>query len=220
MSTKYSIAEQILGILNDGDVSAGSGLDLREIMLLVGQAANTNLKAEYYALDLAPQEDGREAKPHSISTYPNVPVEKYKAISRIKLPFVPMKLLMGMGVFDITVPDDPFGELTFIPVPAGAWNLRQGVGLLSPLMGQIGYIWEGAYVYFTQDLPTQNINSVDVKLVGVDVMSLGEYDPLPLTADMEADVIRQVLNVLTARGISDKVVDSTSDFRIPKNSNG
>jgi len=207
MATKYQLAEQVIRRFNGGDRSAGSGLDIREVILLVGQVANQMLKVEFFSVDINQQ---AESRPVVIASY-RVAVEDYKDVSMIRLPVIPVKLPMGMGVWSIQRTDALFSDMSFIPVPAGAWTLHKGMGLLSDLLGQVGYMWEGTDVFFTRSLAGDGVSEVDVKMIVVDVMHLGDYDPLPIPVDMEAGIIQDVFNLLVPRGATDKVADSHSD---------
>ena len=69
---------------------------------------------------------------------------------------------------------------------------------------QISYEIVGGLVIFNKNLPGLGINSVYIRLVGVDISQLSDYDLLPLSADMEAQVIQQVYNILVQTPPADR----------------
>jgi hypothetical protein len=212
MTTKYKIAEQVMLMAHDGAVSTGSGIDIRDVILVVGQCCNAVLKTDYFSGKLVSETQSLET-PLVTACYEKIKVEPVKNVSMITLPAIPQSLPKGQGVWEIKASDDLFGEIGFIPVPAGAWALRCGMGPLSDLLGQTGYVWEGAKVFFTRDITAEGIKEVDVKLIVVDVDALGDYDPLPLPADLEVEVVKQCFQLVMARGATDKVTDSARDRR-------
>ena len=207
MATKYQIAEQVISLLNDGDTSAGSGVDIREVILLVGQVCNRRIKAEYFTVDINTAVAG-ETRPFIMGEYV-LKVEEHRNTSKADLPVMPIKLPMGQGVWEVNREDDPFNEMCFIPIPSGAKGLMEG--MLSKSLGQVGYIWEGKTLYFDHNIFVEGVRTLSAKLIVVDVNSLDEFEPLPITADMEADVLTEVYQIVSQRGFKDNVVDSATD---------
>jgi hypothetical protein len=68
--------------------------------------------------------------------------------------------------------------------------------LLGELSGLIGYEVVGKDIIFTKNLPGMSVSSVYIRLVGVDLNTVSDYETLPLTADLEAQVVTQVYNIL------------------------
>jgi len=95
--TKQYLIEQIRSLLAGGSPSAGAKFEPRMIASHLQQAINRRLKAEYLTITLP----GDETIPEGIMTacYDAVPVEKYKGLSRAKLPAMPVSLRRNMGVW-------------------------------------------------------------------------------------------------------------------------
>ena len=57
---------------------------------------------------------------------------------------------------------------------------------------------------FTKNLPGLSINSVFIRLVGVDLSQVSDYDILPLSSDMEAQVVQTVYAIIVQTPPADK----------------
>jgi hypothetical protein len=80
------------------------------------------------------------------------------------------------------------------------------------LLGQIGYEVDGLNVVYTSDIRNApaSITSVCMKLLVTDPTTLGDYDILPIPADMEQDVITQVIQTLSTYQPKDDSVDNSN----------
>lgn len=192
MATKYRIAEQIQRLLNGNPVVSGR-FNLHEIKLLVAQVANQLLKADHFAVNM-PEGDTIPTN-CMVYTYDNVPVTTYKTtLSKATLPSIPIGLPRNMGVLHVSKIDAI--EEPFVPIPTSMYGIIKPQDLLGELSGLIGYEVVGKDVIFTKNLPGMSVNSVYIRLVGVDLSTVSDYETLPLTADLEAQVITQVYNIL------------------------
>jgi hypothetical protein len=192
MTTKYKIAEQVQRLLNGNPVVSGR-FNLHEIKLLVAQVANQLLKADHFAVNM-PEGDTIPTN-CMVYTYDNVPVTTYKTtLSKATLPSIPIGLPRNMGVLHVSKIDAI--EEPFVPIPTSMYGIIKPQDLLGELSGLIGYEVVGKDVIFTKNLPGMSVNSVYIRLVGVDLSTVSDYETLPLTADLEAQVITQVYNIL------------------------
>ena len=192
MTTKYKIAEQVQRLLNGNPVVSGR-FNLHEIKLLVAQVANQLLKADHFAVNM-PEGDTIPTN-CMVYTYDNVPVTTYKTtLSKATLPSIPIGLPRNMGVLHVSKIDAI--EEPFVPIPTSMYGIIKPQDLLGELSGLIGYEVVGKDVIFTKNLPGMSVNSVYIRLVGVDFNTVSDYETLPLTADLEAQVITQVYNIL------------------------
>lgn len=192
MSTIYSISEQVLRLLKGNPIISGR-VHINEVKRLVVQVSNQLLKADHFAINM-PEGD---TIPNNcmIFTYDNVPVTTYKTTkSKATLPAIPVSLPRNMGVLHVSKTDTI--DEPFIPIPASMYGIIKPQDLLGDLSGLIGYEVVGKDIIFTKNLPGLSINSVFIRLVGADISQLTDYDILPLSADLEAMVIRNVFDIL------------------------
>jgi len=191
-TTKYKISEQVQRLLMSNPSISGR-FELNEIKILVGQVANQILKADYFGVNLP--EGDTIPQNCMVYTYDNVAVTTYKtSLSRATLPSIPISLPRNMGVLHVSKTnaiDEPF-----IPIPTSMYGIVKPQDLLGDLSGLISYEVVGKDIIFNTNLPGQSVNAVYIRLVGVDINTVTDYEILPLTADMEAQVITQVFNIL------------------------
>lgn len=192
MSTIYSISEQILRLLKGNPIISGR-VHINEVKRLVVQVSNQLLKADHFGINM-PEGD---TIPNNcmVFTYDNVPVTTYKTTkSKATLPAIPVSLPRNMGVLHVSKTDAI--DEPFIPIPTSMYGIIKPQDLLGDLSTLIGYEVIGKDIVFTKNLPGLSINSVYIRLVGADISQLTDYDILPLSADLEATVIKQVFDIL------------------------
>ena len=198
-TTKYKIAEQVMRMLKGNPVVSGR-FHMNDVKLLVEQVANKLTKAEHFSVNMA---DGDSIPPNCmIYTYDSVAVTTDGLKSKCTLPSIPINLPRNMGVFHISEvdsPDDPF-----IPIPSGLYGIVKVQDLLGSLSGLIGYEVFGSTVMFTEDLPGLGINNVMIRLVGMDISTVSDYDLLPLSSDMEFSIVDTVYKTLITAPVADR----------------
>jgi hypothetical protein len=200
MTTKKKIAEQVQRMIK-GNPIISARIHINDIKLLVEQVANQLLKADYFAVNL-PEGD---TIPNNcmIFSYDSVPVTTYKTTkSRAKLPSIPISLPRNMGVLHVSKTDAI--DEPFIPIPTSLYGVVKPQALLGDLSGLIGYEVIGGDIVFTKNLPGLSINNVFIRLVGVDLSQISDYDMLPLSSDMEAQVVQSVYSILVQTPPADK----------------
>lgn len=200
MTTKKKIAEQVQRLLK-GNPIISARIHINDIKLLVEQTSNQLLKADHFAVNV-PEGD---TIPNNcmIFTYDNVPVTTYKTTkSKATLPNIPISLPRNMGVLHVSKTDAI--DEPFVPIPSSLYGIVKPQDLLGDLSGLIGYEVIGKDVVFTKNLPGLSINNVLIRLVGLDLSQLSDYDPLPLSSDMEAEVVSSVYNLLVNTPPADK----------------
>ena len=191
-TTRYKLSEQIQRLIN-GNSTIASRIHMNDIKLLVEQVANQLLQADFFAVNMP---DGDSIPSNCmIYTYESVPVTTYKTTrSRASLPSIPISLPRNMGVLHVSKTDAI--DEPFVPIPASLYGIIKPQELLGDLSGLIGYEVFGKDIVFTKNLPGLGVNNVFIRLVGVDLSQLTDYDILPLSSDMEAQVVTQVYNIL------------------------
>jgi len=98
----------------------------------------------------------------------------------------------------------------FIPIQSGQSSFIKEQGLISNLLGAVGYELKGEYVVFTEDITAALvITSVDFQLLVMDLDHYADHDILPINPDMAAAVVQEVALLLMQTPQTDKKVDST-----------
>jgi hypothetical protein len=203
MTTKFKIAEQIQRLIA-GNPEIQARIQKNDVKLLVEQVANQLLKTEFFGVNMA---DGDTVPPNCmIYTYESVPVTTYKTTkSKCTLPSMPINLPRNMGVYHISKTDAI--DEPFIPIPSGLYGIVKPQTLLGELSGLIGYEVFGKEVVFTTNLPGQNVNNVFIRLVGVDLNNVTDYEMLPISSDMESQIVQTVYNILVQTPPADKITN-------------
>ena len=128
--------------------------------------------------------------------------------AKITLPAQPIALPRGMGIWHIG--DFRDIDSAYIPIQAGETAILKGVshtGLNSALGRITTYEWYGHNTVYFNRSAGQMPPKVLVRLVVVDPSTIGEYDLLPIPADMEEAVVVKVLEILKADGQPDVKTD-------------
>lgn len=203
MTTKFKIAEQIQRLIS-GNPEIQSRVQRNDVKLLIEQVANQLLKTEFFGVNMA---DGDTVPPNCmIYTYESVPVTTYKTTkSKCTLPSMPINLPRNMGVYHISKTDAI--DEPFIPIPSGLYGIVKPQTLLGELSGLIGYEVFGKEVVFTTNLPGQNVNNVFIRLVGVDLNNVTDYEMLPISSDMESQIVQAVYNILVQTPPADQSIN-------------
>jgi hypothetical protein len=200
LTTKKKISEGIMRMLK-GNPVISARVHINDVKLLVEQVSNQLLKTDYFSMSMP----AGETIPNNcmIFSYDAVPVETYKTSkSRAKLPSMPINLPRNMGVLHVSKVDAL--DEPFVPIPTSMYGVVKPQAMLGDLSGLIGYEVIGADVVFTKNLPSMGINSVYMRLVGSDLSTVSDYEILPLSSDMEAQVVQTVYSMLVQAPPADR----------------
>lgn len=203
--TLYGIAESIKGMLAR-DPASGSRPHIEVIKNTVIQVINSMLGVQHFTKTMAGGENIPDGL--ALAMYDNIAVERYKNVSRATLPVMPISLPLNMGIYHVGKTDDIING--FVPFQPGEMQLIGEEELISDLIGEFGYFPSGKYVYFNKDITTNgdySINEVLMFLVVKDLSQYGEFDILPIPADMEILVINETFKNLSGQIIENKKVD-------------
>jgi hypothetical protein len=206
VTTIYSISEQIMRMLKGNPVISGR-VHMNDVKRLVVQVGNQLLKTDHFQANMP----AGDTVPNNcmVYSYDNVPVTTYKTSkSRAILPSIPISLPRNMGVLHVSKTDDI--DCPFIPIPTSLYGVIKPQALIGDLSGNIGYEVAGKEIIFTKNLPALSINNVYIRLVGADLAVLSDYDVFPLSADMEAQAIQMVYNMLVQVPPADRA-ETTKD---------
>lgn len=140
--------------------------------------------------------------------YENLPT--YSNKSKATLPTQPINLPRGMGVWKLFSASDPF--VSFIPVSSGEMFLYSG--RISGAMDELNvYEYHDNKTLIVNKSVTDIPSDMKIQLLVVDPEQLGEYDLLPIPADMEFEVIASVLTILQPQRQSDETNDNNQNIR-------
>lgn len=210
MITKYLLAEQIHRMLGQ-NIGASQRVHINEIKILVGQVANQVLKIDQFKVNM-PEGD---TIPNNcvLYTYTDIPVVTYNGKAKSDLPFIPVSLPKNMGVYQVIPWDSVNGryniDCPYIPIPAGMYGILKPLQLIGDLSGNSGYEVFGSEVVYTTDI-SATVSKVMMRLVGVDCATLGDYDIMPLSADMQAQVVDTVYKMFVQHPEKERVADGNN----------
>lgn len=203
-TTKMRLAEEIQLLLSGGRVGEATKYHINELKISVCQVGNQLVKMEY----MNSNTPLGELIPNgaAIGTYENNLLVPWSNTCKTTLPAMPLRLPRNMGVYQIFPQSDYFTE--FIPVQLGELAIIRSQGLVSDLSGYTGYECSGLDVIFSKDLTTPNVDTfVTIRLVILDFMQYSDYDPLPLSAELEWQIKQEVLKLYGMEQIPGKLVD-------------
>lgn len=203
--TIFKITEEVLSRLNGGDRPSSSRPSKQEVKNVLIQVVNSLIKSQHF--NQVMQDGERIPDGLVLAEYDNIPVEEYRGVSRGTLPVMPVSLPLNMGVFHVGKSDDAING--FIPFQPGQMAMLSEEPMLSDILGQIGYEPRGKYIVFNSDITTNEepITSVFALLVVKDVALYGDFELLPISADMEIDVIKGCYEFFAGQNNGEKKVD-------------
>lgn len=189
-TTKKIIAEQVLKRLDGGYSDTADPIDERDVYKATEQKINALFKLRHLDTTLPSGETLPENA--MIATYENIAVTSLdNGKSYATLPVTPISMTKNMGIFMIYDPTTP--DNFFIPLQRSQLALLKADELLSDLMGSIGYEPKNQTVTFTKDLTFFGINNVTMELCVFDMSKYSLTDRLPIPADMEDQIIQELV---------------------------
>lgn len=200
MSTKRIIADQTLFRLGAGWPDIAAAVQKEDVFKALEQKINALFQLSQFNVNLP---SGATIPDNlAIATYTNIAVTRTSNMrSKATLPAIPITLPLNAGVHEIRpvmsgnqVNTDRVLGMPFIPLQSGQFFLLSADSLLNELMGQVGYEVEGKTVIFTKDLTTMGVSNVDIKLIVFDMSQYGETDVLPLPANMEDQLVNELVS--------------------------
>ena len=204
-TTKTQLSEQILRLLNSGDITHDNAIDGREILLAVEQERDRLIRQRL----MESMQRGEGTIPGDvISAFDSVKIKKdhVKKLLYSDLPGRPLSLFDDKGIVHVSYTADQSNA--FVRIANGNLSLYKGL-LSSDIGGRGGYWLEGDRIYYNEAIDDCCGNMVIIKMV----MNAGDVDhsqPFTIPADMEAAVIRNVLQLygMTKSAPNDEVNDN------------
>jgi hypothetical protein len=214
MPTIKVLSERVLRHLAAGDRAAGASIHAKEVEDAIRQSVNSILQTQYFKETLP----SGETVPDGcvLATYPSVPVVAWNSISKSVLPAIPIRLPRNMGVFHIGASDNVFCR--FIPMRRGEMAQIKTQRMISDLLGQHGYELVGKEIWYDKDLTALPVPiiTVMIQLVVLDLSLYTDYELLPINAEMEQQVVTDVLQLFSAEEPTPEIATSVTDSRLIK----
>lgn len=187
-TNKYRIAEQALLRLRGGKPDASSPYQMDDLMLAVGQIANTLIKATHFNETLP----GGDTVPDTciVAAYTDLPVVAYKNVSKVTMPCMPVNLRRMQGIRQVGDVEDEYSH--FIPMPGDSFLLIDKEPLINELLNQVGYKQQNFDLVFNRDI-TDEYKTIEVKILTYDIDKYDNYSPLPLPSDYESIIIERLV---------------------------
>src|SRR4030095_9592502 len=212
MPTIKVLSERVLRHLSGGDRAVGFSVHAKEVEDAIRQSINTLLHTSYFRETLPSGETVPDGC--MLATYPSIPVVAWNGISKSILPAIPVRLPRNVGVFHIGTINDVFCR--FIPMRRGEMAQVKTQKMISDLLGQHGYELAGKEVWYDKDLTALPvpITAVMMQLVVRDIGLYTDYELLPIDAQMEQQVVIDVLKVFGVEQPSPEIATSVTDDRL------
>tara|TARA_R100000008_G_scaffold26150_1_gene14216 strand:- start:340 stop:966 length:627 start_codon:yes stop_codon:yes gene_type:complete len=192
-TTKAQLAEQIVRILNSGDITTDNSIDSREIILAIEQERDRLVRVRLFeSMNM-----GETSIPGDIvSSFSEISIKKdlVKNLLYSELPGRPISLNHDMGIVHVSYTKDQYNG--FIRVPNSSLSLYNGL-LSSNLGGREGYWVEGNRLYYTESVDDCCGNTIILKMI----MHSGDIDstkPFPIPADLESEIIRNIVQLYSS----------------------
>ena len=211
-TTLYRLAEECLKIISGGDIQAASNVSISELKISICQVSNSLLKVEHFSVN---EKMGEKIPNGSVlGWYEGLEVFTWNNKSKITLPIKPLKLPRNMGVFGVYPKFTSTGSYELdkecIPLQMGQGGLIKSQTLINDVLGQIAYENFGLDIVFNKNLKTLWPDiTFAVRLAILDFSEYGDYDPLPILPEQEWQIKKEVVQLYSAEGISDYLVDPT-----------
>ncbi len=189
-TTKRIIADQTLFQLQGGWPNIAGAVQKQDIFKATEQWINSRFKLQQFNTTLASGETIPDNS--ALATYSNVVLTSTnKNNCTATLPVMPISLPRGLGVYDIS---DGKGT-HYIPILKGQGALLTSDFLLNTLFDQVWYEQNGMNITFSMDLTLYGITTVEMVLMVFDMTQYSESDILPLPADMQMDLINDLVKM-------------------------
>lgn len=188
MATKNFLANQILLKLEAGYPDVANSVQLFDLYAAIDQKINIMFKMQQFNETFAAGETIPNGLVLATYSSPVVTFGGKKSISQ--LPVMPVSLTRNMGVYEVST--NEFFDCVLIPMQSGQAALLKGQPLICGLLNQIGYEVYGSAIITNKDITIDNIDTLWMRLVVMDISSYDEYTSLPIPADYDYQIIDEI----------------------------
>ena len=229
MSTIKGLSEQILRIVNGGNIPRDSQYHELDVQYLVRDTAAKLIKGEWFA---ERNEGGKTIDARYVVTFTNQEVKKDTITGEnyVDIPVTNyIRLPYGAGIRSVR----PWNEATtrtkrskaielraFIPIPNRFEDIYFQLPTAS-LEGIYGFMTRGKKLIFTKrydkTLLEYEINAVEIDIVTVDPKAIGVTDELPIAAELVQQLKIEVKEILmNKRTVVDVIDDQNPNIIRPE----
>lgn len=204
MITLRKIARLIWHDVDGGDPSSDSRLNEKYIILRVRQKLQAKMKIQRFE---RMKEGDNTVMAQYIYTYTGVEVQGKSGggYPYIDLPDFYPSLPYNKGIKDVCPNEDLFNPYIRKNNPSVTMGLKCG-----ELQGKLGWWPEGLKVYFDKDKSIADTVAVKLLLPAPD--AIGEDDPLPVTPEIQDEIIIELKQELGVMPIQDNINDNNPDI--------
>ena len=200
LTSVYNLSSQVLLMIERVDQDLQ--VDRREAIDALRQGAMKFLKADYFRTLESGQ---RFIDPHYIAKFTGIEVLKdSKKFERnyIELPAQYVALHDNQGIQRVwPVVEDEIEYIEMIPIPDGAEEIYRNLSTNNALVGVWTYSLTRNRIYFGrkdgETLITDDVLKVDVDIVVISPVDVGDEDPFPLPPEHHFDLMVSVIEVFT-----------------------
>lgn len=134
--TKRYLSEMVASIISGGKIQEGKKYPYPVIEAFIQQELNKRMRTEYFQVTLPADETTPDGM--TLVSFDGIAVEKYRNVSRAKLPAMPVSLPRDMGVFSIIAAIPGSGGGT-TPQPTGDVSYFIAEGVVGGNMHTLGF---------------------------------------------------------------------------------
>lgn len=199
LATRNTMVEEVRRILSGGIPSDRDRIKDGEISLAISEVANSILKTEILSTSFN-VEGGSIPEGCVITTYKGIPVRRGTNFAMFKtseadLPVMPMYLPDFIGVYAVYPSGLPHAQYIFIP--SQVFNMWMGVSSVNPINRRL-FTWDGNTIIIYDDLIGAGIQSIDVKLIVMDLDRVDGDAPLPIPPEFVSTIVNTVVERFAA----------------------
>lgn len=194
----YNLSSQILLLLTriDKDLQ----IDRREVIDALRQASMKFFKQDYYK---SLEDRQRQIDPHYVAKFTGLSIlrdESRYDRNYVELPSQYAALKNNEGVQRVwPVVDDEIDYIEMIPIPDGAQEVYRNLTVNDALIGVWTYTVMRDRVYFGRNngetLIDEDVETVDMDIVVISPVDVGDEDPFPLPPEFHFDLIVSVVQL-------------------------
>lgn len=192
-STKKILAEQVMYALGAGWPDIAAAVQEEDLYKRIEQKVNAKAKLQHFAQTLASGETIPDGL--FLATYEGVAVTSSGDRAKATLPVKPVSLPRNLGIYNVY--DERYPDQPFIPLQRGQMALLRSDALLNDLIGDVGYEPKNEEIIFTKDIALLGVSEVVMELVVFDISQFSITQPLPIPADMEDELVREMVQEYT-----------------------